>query len=63
MNHVEKKNVVLLGVIILVVVLVTTVLHAGGQWNVVKHLDMDWTFSAAAFINSQEGWVAGSFTL
>ena len=54
-----KKRVVLLGAILLAVVLATTLLHAGGKWNVVKDLDMDWTFSAAAFLDSQEGWVAG----
>ena len=54
-----KKRVVLLGAILLAVVLETTLLHAGGKWNVVKDLDMDWTFSAAAFLDSQEGWVAG----
>ena len=54
-----KKRVVLLGAILLAVVLATTLLHAGGKWNVVKDLDMDWTFSAAAFLDSQEGWIAG----
>ena len=38
-----KKRVVLLGAILLAVVLATTLLHAGGKWNVVKDLDMDWT--------------------
>ena len=54
-----RKRVVLLGVILLAIMLVTTVLHAGGQWNIIKNLDMDWTFSAVAFIDSYEGWVAG----
>ena len=54
-----KKRWSVLGVIVLTVVLITTVLHAGGQWNIVKNLDMDWTFSAVAFIDPHEGWVAG----
>ena len=54
-----KKRVVLLGAILLAFALATTLLHASGKWNIIKGLDIDWTFSAVAFLDSREGWVAG----
>ena len=56
-----KKKVFLLGMIVLVVVLVTTLLHAGGQWNVLQQMDQEDVrdYNGVAFISSTEGWVAG----
>ena len=54
-----KNRVILLGMSLLMVVFGTTGLHAGGNWAIIKNLDMDWTFSAVAFLDEWEGWVAG----
>ena len=54
-----KNRVILLGMSLLMVVFGTTGLHAGGNWDIIKNLDMDWTFSAVAFLDEWEGWVAG----
>ena len=56
-----RKKVFLLGMIVLAVVLVTTLLHAGGQWNVLQQMDQEDVrdYNGVAFINSTEGWVAG----
>ena len=54
-----KKRVVLLGVI--AVVLVTTVLHADGQWNILQQMDQEdiRDYNGVAFISPKEGWVVG----
>ena len=54
-----KNRVILLGVSLLMVVFGTTGIHAGGSWAIIKNLDMDWSFSAVAFLDEWEGWVAG----
>jgi photosystem II stability/assembly factor-like uncharacterized protein len=57
----QTKRVVLLGVIALVVILATTILHAGGQWNILQQMDEEdiRDYNGIAFISAKEGWVAG----
>ncbi len=56
-----KKNVVLLGIVVLAVVLITTLLYAGGQWSVLQQMDLEdiRDYNGVAFISSNEGWAAG----
>ncbi len=56
-----KKRVVLLGAILLAALLVTTVPHADGQWNVLQQMDMEDVrdYNGVAFISRDEGWVVG----
>ena len=57
----QTKRVVLLGVIALAVILATTILHAGGQWNILQQMDEEdiRDYNGIAFISTKEGWVAG----
>ena len=55
------KRVILSGVIVLAVILVTTILHAGGNWNVLQQMDLEDVrdYNGVAFISAKEGWVVG----
>ena len=57
----QTKRVVLLGVVVLAVISVTTILHAGGQWNILQQMDEEdiRDYNGIAFISAKEGWVAG----
>ena len=55
------KRVVLLGAIALAAILVTTILHAGGNWDVLQQIDQEdiRDYNGITFISPKEGWVAG----
>ena len=55
------KRVVLLSIIVLAAVLVTTVLQAGAQWNILQQRDNEdvRNYNGIAFVSPKEGWVAG----
>ena len=56
-----KKRLVLLGVIVSTVVCATSVLYAGGKWNILQQMDLEDVrdYNGVAFVSSKEGWVAG----
>ncbi len=56
-----KKSVVVLGLVVLTVVLLTTLIHAAGQWNILQQMDPEDVrdYNGVAFISPNEGWVAG----